>query len=218
MKLREKEKSIELRHQGHSLKEISEVLNVAKSSVSLWVRSVKLSSTAKKRLLSRIQKGQYIAAENKKRRSKELNNSLDQQAKSELKNLTISKEAEKLIFAMIYLCEGAKSYRQGVNFSNSDPYLARLFIDLLTKIFNIDRSKIVTRLHLHEYHNSRKQQKFWADILNLSPGQFRKFYLKKNTKKRIREGYPGCITIRYYDSILARKILFLAKAYTNKGA
>ena len=39
-KVAEQQKAVEMRKEGKSLKEISQALNVAKSSVSLWVRHV----------------------------------------------------------------------------------------------------------------------------------------------------------------------------------
>lgn len=113
---------------------------------------------------------------------------------------------------MIYWCEGVKDDGY-VAFTNSDPQLTRLFIDLLCKTFEADRSKFSAIIHLHEYHNPEKQKKFWANALNFFPTQFKKHYLKPNTAKRYRENYPGCISVRYYDTILARKLLFFAEAY-----
>ncbi len=217
MKLEEKEKAIKLREIGYSLKEISGNLNVAKSSVSLWVRDIVLSSTAQKRLLSKIKLGQYNAAEKKKKATRVLNEQLLRENAEYLQLISLPDEAEKLLCAMIYWCEGAKNYKDGVAFTNSDPKLVRLFIDLFVKHFQADRSKIVARLHLHEYHHISLQHKFWSRMLNIPLQQFRKPYMKPHTKKRIRDGYSGCIALRYHNSIMARKLLYLAQAYLNKG-
>jgi orotate phosphoribosyltransferase-like protein len=48
-----KEKAIKLRKNGYSLKEISEKLNIAKSTASVWLRNIKLTQKAKKRLKKR---------------------------------------------------------------------------------------------------------------------------------------------------------------------
>lgn len=45
MKLVEKAKAIELRKEGKSLKEISDILKVSKSCISVWVRAVKLTDS-----------------------------------------------------------------------------------------------------------------------------------------------------------------------------
>jgi len=47
MKHIEQQKARELRSQGYSIKEISRILNVAKSSASIWVRDVELSEQQK---------------------------------------------------------------------------------------------------------------------------------------------------------------------------
>ena len=49
-KIKEKNKAIELRQKGLSYKEILEQIPVAKSSLSLWLKSVKLSTNQKQRL------------------------------------------------------------------------------------------------------------------------------------------------------------------------
>ncbi len=217
MKFNEKQKAIILREQGYSLSEISALLGVAKSSASLWVRKVPLSVMAKKRLLSVIKKAQYVSGEKKKSATKVFNDSILQDTQRWIGGVKVSTDAEKLICAMIYWCEGAKDYRNGVAFTNSDPNLTRLFLDLLEKEFKINRNKIVVRLHLHEYHNPSVQTSFWMKALNVSRSQFRKHYLKPHTGKRTRDNYPGCISLRYYDSILARKLMAIAKVYTEMG-
>lgn len=217
MKFEQRQRALILRRDGYSLNEISKLLKVSKSSVSVWVRNVPLSLNAKKRLLTIIKNAQYVSAEKKKLATLNFNNSIIKNAGELIDSFNISKDAEKLLCAMIFWCEGNKDYQGGVAFTNSDPALVRLFIDLFVKSFNIQRERLVARLHLHEYHDPNKQINFWAKTLKLSKSQFRKTYLKPHTGLRTRENYPGCISIRYYDSILARKLMALAQAYTQKG-
>jgi len=47
MKVLDRQAAIQLRVKGHSIKDISQSLKVAKSSVSVWVRDVELSSAQK---------------------------------------------------------------------------------------------------------------------------------------------------------------------------
>jgi len=218
MKLAQKEKAIELRKKGHSLKEISEVLGVAKSSVSTWVRDVALSKAAKYILLSKIKNGRFVSAERKKTKTSNLNKSLQNSAIEEIADINISYQFKKILCTLLFWCEGNKNYRDGIVFTNSDPKLSRLFIDLFSDTFHIDRNKFSIKLHLHEYHSFKKQRKFWSEALGISPKQFKRPYLKPHTGKRIRDDYPGCASIRYYDNILGRKMLYLAQAFINKGA
>ncbi len=218
MKLAQKEKAIELRKEGRSLKEISEILDVAKSSVSMWVRNVALSKAAKHILLSKIKTGQFISAERKKIKTSNLNKSLQNSAAEEVTRIKLSPEFKKILCVMLFWCEGNKNYRDGIAFTNSDPKLAKLFVDLFSETFHVNRNEFSIRLHLHEYHNFTKQRKFWSETLGISSRQFKRPYLKPHTGKRIRSDYPGCASIRYYDSILGRKMLYLAQAFVNKGA
>ncbi|MEK7583233.1 MAG: helix-turn-helix domain-containing protein [Patescibacteria group bacterium] len=216
MKLKEKEQAIKLRLKGLSLKEISLKLNVSKGTVSIWVRDVKLSQKATERIIRRIQMGRYVSAERKKQRSSDLFLKLLSEARKEIDDIHLPLNIERLLCVMIYWCEGTKDYRNGVVFTNSDPYLVRCFMDLLVRGFGAKRIKFIARLHLHEYHNPKIQQAVWSKQLELSASQFRNPYLKKHTGKRQRLNYPGCISLRYYDSLLARKLKALAQVFLKK--
>jgi transposase len=66
-KLKEKETAIELRKQGYSYSEILKKVPVAKSTLSLWLRSVGLAERQKQRLTEKKRKGQLKGAQTKKR-------------------------------------------------------------------------------------------------------------------------------------------------------
>lgn len=215
MKFEAKQKSFLLRKEGHSLKEISKLLNVSKSTVSLWVRDIHLSNKAKSIIISKLTKGQFLGAQKRRECGDNKNRILKEQARAELA-VKGSGFDKKILCAMIYWCEGSKSYKSGIAFTNSDPDLTRLFIDLLGKHFLVNKNKIVARLHLHEYHNTQKQHLFWSKALSIPLDRFKKFYLKPHTGKVIRDNYPGCVSINYYDSIVARRILYLAQAFLGK--
>ena len=208
-------KAIALRKSGHSLSEIAKMLNVAKSSASLWVRNVNISKTAIRRILSRSQEGVQRGADRRRVQAQVVKDRIYEEAIEAINQLKTSKAIDRLILSIMYWCEGGKD-DTSVSFTNSDPKLVRSFIDLLVTSFDIDRNKISARLHLHEYHNPEIQLALWSKNLDLDKNKFKKFYLKPNTGTRKRENYPGCINIRYYDSFSARKLLYLAQAYLNK--
>ena len=209
-------KAAVLRKSGHSLSEIADQLNVSKSSASLWARGVRLSSKALQRILIRKQKGIQRGADARKLESRLAKIKIFKEAEMEIAGLKTSKNINRLVLVMIYWCEGGKD-DSSVSFTNSDPDLTRSFIDLLEKSFDANRQKISARLHLHEYHDPKIQLAWWSQKLALNEDQFKKFYLKPNTGKRKRDNYPGCVNIRYYNSFLARKLLYLAMVYLNKN-
>ena len=215
-KIEEKLKSVELRKKGYSVNEIVEQIGVAKSSVSLWVRNVPLDDKARNRLLTKIKFGQLISAENKRRRTKQILDDHFGAAIKALKHKKLDKLTIQLVCSLIYHCEGNKDIHYGAGFTNSDPDLIRTFLYLLRFGFDIDEKKLRVCVHLHEYHNLKKQIDFWSKITNIPKKQFIKPYLKPNTGKRIKENYQGCISIRYHDVDISRRLLMIAKAFLTK--
>ena len=112
MKIKERHKAIKLRKSGHSLKEIAKKFRCGKSSVSMWVRDVKLSPVAERRLLTKIKLGQFNAAKNKKAQTAAIENKYLQEAMAEIKKMDISENYAKIIMRCDILREGAKSNKK----------------------------------------------------------------------------------------------------------
>lgn len=211
-------KAISLRKKGYSIKEIASTFNIAKSTSSLWCSTIMLNSKAQQRLQKRQILGQYKAMQTvlKKRRSK------DQErlklTKDLLSNIELTKEHLKLLCSLIYWCEGYKKDDTYIRFINSDPSLIKVFLHLLRNSFEVDESKFRIGMHLHEYHNEKRQKEFWSEITNIPTTQFNKTYLKPHTGKRIRESYPGCISLSYYNANIAREIQAIYNAYASLRA
>lgn len=163
-KIEEKLKAIELRKKGYSLSEIVAKIGVAKSSVSVWVRNVFLSDKARRRLLTKIKLGQLISAENKRQRTQKIIDNYRRQAIREVVRKSLDKIYKKIMCSLLYWCEGSKDYYKGVYFANSDPRLVKTFLQLFRESFDLNEKRFRACVHLHQYHNSMKQLKFWSDI------------------------------------------------------
>lgn len=205
-------KAIKLRKQGFSIKEISQKLEIAQSTASLWLRDISLSPKAEKRLEQRISQGQFASARNRKEKSAILKEKYIKNGFELLDIYKGNKDHFKIFCALLYYCEGAKSgdYFQ---FTNSDPGLIKVFLRLLRESFSIDESKFRISLHLHSYHSNKKQIKFWSGITNVAINQFIKPYRKHNSGKRVKTNYQGCVNIKYYDANLAKEILGIGQAF-----
>ena len=211
----EKLKAIELRKQGYSLNEIYRELGVSKSSISFWVRDLNLTPRIRKILLE-------------KRLSGAMRGGLARRKGRLLRDLKVLELAQNIVqedtknswnkirCALIYWCEGAKD-NTSIQFMNSDPALCRFFIDSLVKHFGADKSRFHILLHLHDYHKPEIQRRFWSYTLGIEKKQFYKPYLKQNSGRRVRLEYPGCASVRYYDSMLARQLLYIAREVLKKG-
>lgn len=211
-----KDKIIKLRKKGYSLSELNLRFGVSKGILSNWLRNVYLSKKAEQRLLTKIKKGQLVSATNKKEKTKKEMDAYFNDSIRNVEKLKIDKNLAKIICALLYWCEGDKNFHSAVRFTNSDDKLIKTFLSLLRNSFKLDESKFRVCIHLHNYHNSKKQLKFWTKITDIPLSNFIKPYKKKNTGKRTKEGYNGCVSIRYHDVKIARQLLMVAKAFLLK--
>jgi len=207
----DQEKTRELREKGYSYSEISKTLGVSKSSAYLWSKDVVLD----KRALIRIERRRQIG---KRKASKTLHlkalirlDNSRKWAKKKVKNgLRLNKFDKMLICSLLYWGEGAKTSSR-MEFTNSDPEMMRCFIKTFLDGFDVDQSLLKANLHLHEYHDEKKQLLFWSKVTGIPIRNFNKTYWKPNSGKNIRKGYPGCIRVCFNSKEIVDKIKFVYK-------
>ena len=128
-KLKERIRASELRKQGLSYSEILRVVPVAKSSLSLWLKSFHLTEDQKDRFRRKVIANGGFGAAAKRRQRIEKTKNIRAGAISEIGQ--INKKDVFYMGIMLYWAEGAKSrtsrMSQGVDFSNSDPNMCKLF-------------------------------------------------------------------------------------------
>lgn len=208
-----KEQAASLRQKGRSLEEIATKLKVSKPTLSVWLKDIVLTVEAKERLLERQRRGRKKVSQILRNRRLDRISSAKDSARSVIAAIPLTSiEQDKLMCALIYYCEGAKS-DQRVAFTNSDPELLRAFLDLLRRTFKIDESRLRSHLHLHSYHDEKVQKDFWSKALKIPEKNFIKIYRKREGGLFKKEGYPGCVTVRYHDAAIARELLEIARQY-----
>jgi len=208
-------KAIELRKKGFSLTEIKQRLHISKSTASLWLRDVKLSSAAIERLAKRGILGMVRSKKVREERRQAFEKLLREKTSELLKNTLLTKNHFKILCALLFWCEGGKELKSGIRFINSDSHLIKAFLTLLRKSFKLNEKKFRVGLHLHQYHDEEKQKNYWSKITKIPKSQFIKVYWKPNTKKRIRKDYPGCATVYYYNSPLAKELTTIYKVFVE---
>jgi hypothetical protein len=218
-KIEEKLRAIELRKEGHSLNEIVAMLDIVKSTASVWVRNVPLSVTARRILTSKVGEGRMRGGDTRRRMNTEAKNLARIEARSMIASLPSHRGLDKLMCGLLYYCEGAKDTSSGIRFTNSSPSLMAKFIDLFQKSFIIERQRVRMGLHLHGYHDQVVQRAYWSKITKIPKNQFIRPYLKPNTGKRIHPDYPGCATFYYSSAQIARELIAVAEEFLKmKGA
>jgi len=175
------------RGEGRSIKEIARIVGVSVSSVSLWVRDIKLTPEQNAALLARNPahnrqgKGRAIAAAN--RRAERIS------AQQSGRNLARSGEALHVAGCMLYWAEGAK-HRNTIRFSNSDPEMVRFFVKFLRTYFDVPDEAIRLTCNLFADHLDRQREieRYWLSIADLTDASLCKStvntYSKYSQRKR----------------------------------
>lgn len=208
------EKAVNLRRSGYSYREICRELGIGKGTAYAWTRNEPLGTEALKRLQSRrddVTK-RWIAGSKLRRESRD--RLLKEYVQTELERIKLDKNLCRLLCAFLYWGEGAKITGGVIRFMNSDPAMIRSFLFLFRRGFDADESKFYAFLHLHQYHDSEKQVKFWSEVTGFLPEKI-KIHLKPNSGKIIRENYPGCISIAYGNIVLFNQLLFYYELFSD---
>jgi hypothetical protein len=170
-----KNKARYLRQKGLSYNEIRQEVDVAKSTLSLWLKNVELLPEHRKRLYTKqieiLSRGTHSQ---KERRIREINTIINK-ATHEIV-FPLSEESYKLFGVALYWAEGNK----GKNFqiTNSDPRMILFMIDWLKNIFQIDPGILKACLNMYSQQDEFKLKKFWSELTGIPLENFGKSYIK----------------------------------------
>lgn len=214
----DKQTAISLRKTGQSYLQISQALNVPKSTLSYWLKDVKISQQAQEKISKRayIKSTEALIKRNK-----------NQTVVADLKAQDIMKksadEAKELINnklfvagVSLYWAEGYKKGAYGskyksVDFTNSDPEMIKIMMKFFRKFCKIKENKFKLLLMAHPNINIDKTISFWSDITKVPRSQFTKTQtaISKSSKfVRPRDSLRyGTIHIRIYDVIMFYKVI-----------
>ncbi|MCK5044450.1 hypothetical protein KAR26_01820 [Candidatus Parcubacteria bacterium] len=208
MKLKEKNLSRKLRLQGYSINEICRKLSLAKSSVSIWVRDIKLTTTQKENLSSKGIKKEIIERRRTTRliRENAKRQIIINEAKEDIDSL--SKKDLFLIGIALYWAEGSKSQRNAVKFSNSDSRMIKLMMRFFKDICRVPEKKLKGYIHIHHHLDVKKSEDYWSSISKIPLSQFYKTYRKPNKgSQNKKDSLPfGTFDITICDTKLFLKI------------
>ncbi len=211
-----KQKAVELRKSGLTYDEIARRLNLSKSTLSIWLKGMPFpqNSTLEAKKMYFLENVQKKGAAANKHKKEEMWRLLRDEATTLVAALD-TKDGQLLLslLSILYWAEGTKYDKGGVVFTNTDPKLSYLFLDLLRKTCEINEERLRVRLHLHYYHKKKEAIIFWSNLLKIPTGQFQSVYVKKRSRnKRFRQNFMGICFIKYGDSKTRRKILSYAYA------
>lgn len=174
-----KEEAARLRRNGLSYGEIRKKINVSKSTLSLWLKSIPLKPEYRKRLYTKqIQVLSRGTQSQKERRKREVGEIITH-AKKEIVT-PLSDQAFKLFGAALYWGEGTKGNLFQV--TNSDPRLILFMVNWIEKVLHVKRTEMKARLNIYPQQNESEVKRFWSDLTGIPTKNFGKSYVKPLSK------------------------------------
>ena len=188
--------AIELRRQGYSYSDISKKLKVSKTSISNWVRNVRLTENEKNNLENSLKM---------KRQRSRMQASISIKAKKVFKERVAYDNAEKDFKKFIsdpFFTLGLGLYWQHglkrgnyFQFTSSELNSIRIMIAWIEKYINFHKSKAKYRLFTHFSQKEKENEDYWAQIIGVSRDLFLKtIYSRAISRKDDRE-YKGSIAV-----------------------
>lgn len=221
-KVQEKNKAIELRHRGMSYKDILSVLDVSKSSLSLWLKDLPL--TQEEKILLKHRKDSNISRGRIKSATANRRNRLLREKEQFLlaqKEFDVFKiDTLFLLGVGLYWAEGSKRDNT-FQFTNSDPEMISFMIRWCTKYLGISTQFIVCHLYLHQPYAHEHCEEYWAKTSGIPLANFRKTVHKPtNLNFKKRPNYKGCLRFRLSGIRYLWKMKFWQQmliGYSNKN-
>jgi len=215
---KQKEKAIILRKQGFSYSEIGKQIGTSKSTLSLWLKNVKLSKKSLDRINSRTHKKSIEALIRRNQEQTVLARHRAEKimfkARKEFK--VLKKQPLFLIGVSLYWAEGYKKGAYGsswksVDFANSDPAMVILIIKFFEKYLCITKQRLAIQIIAHDNVNLKQSVDYWSKITGVSKSNFIKTCCSKNINskgKRNKKNLPhGTVHIRINDVKLFFKVI-----------
>lgn len=170
---------INLRKQGYSYNQISNKLDIAKSTLSYWLKDIKISKEAQSKINSRVYKKSILALIKRNKQQTAL-------AKDRADKIRLSarKEVNSLIHNKLFLTGislyWAEGYKKGaygskwksVDFANSDPKMILLMMRFFREICKISDKKINIQILAHVNIDLDKSLRFWSKLTRIPKDQF----------------------------------------------
>ncbi len=193
----DREKVFELRRQGKSYREIQELIDISRDTLSRWFRNEEWSKHIKKSNNERNTKISILRmqqlAEGRRKMLEEKYRKVEEEA---IKEFEVYKN-DPLFTAglMLYAGEGDKRSRNLTRLSNSEFHLHLVFISFSEKFLKVGRDKIKVWLLLYPDHDIEECLEFWSVKLKVGRGNFTKsqVILGKEKLRKLQYGVGNSI-------------------------
>src|SRR3989338_6636865 len=174
-----KRQAINLRKRGLSYLEINRKIGVSKSTLSYWLKDIKLSPEQRQRLYTKEIRYLSFGAQSQRERRKREIEQIITKGMGEVK-MPLDQQAFRLFGAALYWSEGRKSNIFEV--TNSDPHLILFMVEWFEKVFQVSRKNFKARLSIYSQQNDKHIKKFWSELTGIPFANFNKSFVKPANK------------------------------------
>lgn len=203
-----KERALCLRAKGLSYNEILKRVPVAKSTVSLWCRYVKLTPEQQKRLITeRVRKSAMKGIRAIQTMFWQRRCNAFYKGVTSCNPKIVTTNSKFIAGLMLYWAEGTKS-SQGASVANSDPRIIKFMALWFKEFFAVNSKEMKIHLHLHSGQNENKMKLFWSKLTGVPIKNFGKSFVKPegsgyrknilyNGTVRLGVKRPGSVYLRF---------------------
>lgn len=205
--------ALDMRKRGFSYSEIQSKIKIPRSTLSFWLKSIRLSPSQLQRLST---KRSEIARANAEKRILKTAHAIEAIQRTSSKSIQeISKRELWLMgIALYWRREKNSDLRKGVRFSSSDPNLIKLFLKWLTEIGQLDRDEIAFDIFVENRGEIERVVDYWTNVTGFPNSCFTHIYYQgvhhsKGRDKGRDKGRSGLGILRIRvkaSSMLARQI------------
>lgn len=219
MKQKEKQEAIRLRQeQGLSYRQISDILNVSKGTLNIWLKDIKLSNEQQIELDKKDSCKNPIRLGSQKTKEKylKLRNQYQEDGRNKVKE-------NNLLHAqgcMLYWAEGGKS-KNTVDFTNSDINMMKFFIKFLRECYLVENNKIKITINCYlDCGLSQEEiENYWLNELNLERTNLNTTQINKkpSSSKNLKRGklQYGVCQLRVNNTEILHNIYGAIQEYSN---
>lgn len=216
-----KDKAVQSRRRGQSVRNIERKLGIPRSTLSGWFKNIALSKKHSEKLHQ-----SWLGALGKARQKAALwHHAQKQQRLLEAKEYaqTILEKIDgndrfvlELALAVLYIGEGRKK-SDATALASSDPAILKFYLNSLRRLYSVDESRLLVALHLRADQNSDEIKKFWSCQLKLPLQNFKQVYKDKRTIGiKTYSHYKGVCDITYCDVSIMRRLVSLAELFFDR--
>src|SRR3989338_654896 len=217
-----KDAAIAMRKKSASIKDIETRLKIPRSTLSGWLRVVKLRKSQKD-LIHKRWRQRLVAT---RKRAVEWHNAQKANRLKDAENQALKASEAidagdpsilNLALSMLYLGEGFKKDTFGMG--NSNPMILKLFVSLLPKTYMVSLDKLSCELHLRADQDPQKIKKYWSKELGIPIDNFKWVSIDRRTLgSPTYPHYKGVCVIRLGSIAIQRKLLYTSKIFCQRVA